>query len=398
MVKKSEKKSKNVLAQLKSLEERTEPHEPANVEVVSQKLFGLHEPLPQNTPAIYDHMTMDGTCVTEISLMQNENYAPEIIHRIMRPDHVSTLLAIKNSGDVPAFLSEGKQYIIDICREIDSLKVHTSMFIVLAMMLVGRILNEIHQALGNDRSKYARWVKENFGGKHTRYFQQCRQLVAMGEFATRYSSLGKNRLLQVDRLDDKESYKEIIEQHPYPDITEDRNGLAFNEHTDAAVTLYNLRQGGIDFADFEQAYLLSCFNKHWIAQKTVKKIKDWLGRFPAPEEKENAFEDYILNKMVLPSDREYQVVGNIQSLNTILSNLIAYYETHIQQGQTDWIEGVNKDTFELARNVMSTLAQVNIPERTEPSAMEKPSAALPIKEKKKIPARSIKTKKKGIKE
>ena len=268
------------------------------------------------------------------------------------------------------------------------------MFVVLAMIQIGRILNEIYQALNNDRSKYATWVKENFGSQHTRYFQQSRQLLSMGDFAIKYSSLGKNRLLQVDRLHNKEQYQEIIKQHPYPDITEDRKGLIFNEHTDAAVTLYNLKQGGVDFADFDQAYLLSCFNKHWIEQKTVKKIKDWLDTFSTPEEKERAFDDYILNKMAFPPEREYQVVGNLQSLNTILSNLIIYHKTYIQQGQTDWITEVNKDTFELARNVMSTLAQITIPERIEPSESENTPAATPVKKQKK---QSKKTEKKGAK-
>jgi len=390
MAKKKKKLTKKVKAKFKSVKKRDKPRK---VEILP-KLIGLTGSGPQNLPAILEHATMDSTSVIEISFMHNENYAPEIISKIIKPDHVSRLLAIRNSGDVPGFLNEGKKQIIDICRGIDSLEVHTSMFVVLAMMQIGRILNEIYRTLGNDRSKYAKWVKENFGSQHTRYFQQSRQLLSMGDFAIKYSSLGKNRLLQVDRLQNKEQYKEIIEHNPYPDITEDRKGLIFNEHTDAAVTLYNLKQGGIDFADFDQAYLLSCFNKHWIEQKTVKKIKDWLDTFSTPEEKESAFDDYILNKMVFPSDREYQVMGSLQSLNTILSNLINYYKTYIQQGQTDWIADVNKDTFELARNVMSTLAQVTIPERIEPSEREKTPVATPVKKQKK---QSAKTEKKGVK-
>lgn len=393
MTQKKKKLTKKVKAKFKSVKKRDKPYKPKTVEVLP-KLIGLTGSEPQNLPAILDHAMMDSTSAIEISFMHNENYAPEIISKIIKPDHVSKLLAIKNSGDVPGFLNEGKKHIIDICRGIDSLEVHTSMFVVLAMMQIGIILNEIFRTLGDDRSKYAKWIKENFGSQHTRYFQQSRQLLSMGEFARKYSSLGKNRLLQVDRLQNKEQYKEIIEQHPYPDITEDRKGLIFNEHTDAAVTLYNFKQGGIDFADFDQAYLLSCFNKHWIEQKTVKKIKDWLDTFPTPEEKESAFDDYILNKMVFPSDREYQVVGSLQSLNTILSNLINYYKTYIQQGQTNWIADINKDTFELARNVMSTLVQVTIPERIEPSEREKTPATTSVKKQKK---QSAKTEKKGVK-
>ncbi len=395
MTKKKKKEAKTVKTKDKTVKESKKIPQTKKVDVLPP-LVGLSDPQQQKLPAIIlDNAMMDSTSVVEISLMHNENYSPEIISTIMKPDHVSNLLSIKDSGDLPSFLNQGKKYIIDICRGIDSLEVHTSMFVVLAMVQIGRILNEIYQTLGNDRSKYSRWVKENFGSQHTRYFQQSRQLLAMGEFATKYSSLGKNRLLQVNRLQDKEEYKEIIDEHPYPDIANDRKGLVFNEHTDAVATLYNLKQGGIDFADFDQAYLLSCYNKHWIEQKTVKKIKDWLDTFPTSEEKEDAFENYILNKMVFPSDREYRVVGNLQSLNTILANLINYYNTYIQHGQSDWIKDVNKDTFELARNIMSTLAQVVLPENIESSTMKKAPAVPSVQRNKKITRQ--RTSRKGVK-
>lgn len=395
MTKKRKKQVKPVKTKGKTVKESKKVPRTKKVEVLPP-LVGLSDHEPQKLPAvILDNAMMDSTSVVEISLMHNENYSPEIISTIMKPDHVSNLLSIKDSGDVPSFLNQGKKYIIDICRGIDSLEVHTSMFVVLAMVQIGRILNEIYQALGNDRSKYSRWVRENFGSQHTRYFQQSRQLLAMGEFATKYSSLGKNRLLQVNRLQDKEQYKEIIDEHPYPDITRDRKGLIFSEHTDAVATLYNLKQGGVDFATFDQAYLLSCCNKHWIEQKTVKKIKDWLDTFPTAEDREDAFENYVLNRMVFPSDREYQVVGNLQSLNTILANLISYYNTYIQQGQDDWTKDVNKDTFERARNIMLTLAQVVLPETTESTTRKKARVAPPAQGSKKITRQGTKKKEVG---
>ena len=347
-----------------------------------------------NISDVLDLIPMDSTSVIEISLMQNQNYAPEILQRIKNSQHMTDLLAIRERGDVDTVLHIGKVYIIEICRDIDSLKTHTSMFVVLAMIKVGMILNEIFETLGRDRSKYAIWVRSNFGSQHSRYFQQSRQLLAMGETAIRHSALGKNRLLQVDRLQNKDQYKEIIEQHPYPDITQDRDGSVFNEHTDAAVTLYNLQQGGIDFADFDQAYILSCCNKHWIDQKTVKKIKDWLDKFPTPERKKEVFEDYVMNKMVFPSESEHQVVGNLQSLTTILSNLILFYENHIQTEQTEWMSSVNRSTFERAKEIMQTLTQITIPERIVNPIADSPRVSSPAVAKKKQPAKS---KKKGVK-
>ena len=91
---------------------------------VLSPLTGLTGSPPKNLPAIFDATTMDSTSTIEISFMHNDNYAPEIISKIIQPEHVKNLLAMKNSGDVSGFMKNGKEHIIDICRGIDSLKVH----------------------------------------------------------------------------------------------------------------------------------------------------------------------------------------------------------------------------------------------------------------------------------
>jgi len=318
-------------------------------------VIGLSDSQSQTLPAVLDHTMFDSTSVIEISFMKNEKYAPEIIQKIMSPESVKKILTLRDKNKVPELLTEGKKRIIEICKGIESLKVHTSMFIVLAMMVIGRILNEIYIALGSNRSEYAKWVKKNFGGHHRRYFQQARQLVAMGDFANKYSSLGKNRLLQINRIQDINEYKEIISEHPYPDISVDMKGKIFTEHTDAVISLYNLRQGGIDFAEFDQAYLLGTFNKQWIEQKTVKQIKEWLDKFPTIEEKKEKFDDYIMNKMAIPSDREYQPVGNLQSLNKILADLVSYNQKYVQRGEMDALNSVDDKIWTDAVHAMNSM-------------------------------------------
>lgn len=316
---------------------------------------GLTVSKPQTLPAILDRTVFDSTSIVEISIMRNDKYAPEIIQRIMNPTIVKNIITLKEKNKVPELLTEGKKRIIEICKGIESLKTHTSMFIVLAMIVIGRILNEIYVALGSDRSQYAKWVKRNFGGHHRRYFQQARQLVAMGDFATKYSSLGKNRLLQVNRIQNLEEYQEILAEHPYPDISVDMKGKIFTEHTDAVITLYNLKKGGIDFADFDQAYLLGTFNKQWIEQKTVKQIKEWLNKFSTETEKRQKFDDYVMNKMSFPSEREYQPIGNLQSLNKILADLIAYNQNYVEQGKLEGLKSVNKKIWTDAVKSMESL-------------------------------------------
>jgi len=351
---------------------------------VLPSIQGQVNPSTDNLPEILDLIPMDGTSVIEISLMQNQQYAPEILQRIMNSEHMKDILSLREMGDVSRVLYVGKTYILEICRDIDSLKTHTAMFVVFAMIKIGMILNEVYEALGKDRSKYSIWVRKNFGSHHVRYFQQSRQLVAMGEFAIKYSALGKNRLLQWDRIESKSQYKEIIDQHPYPDITEDRKGLVFKEHTDAAITLYNLKQEGIDFADFDQSYILATTNKQWVDQKTAKKIREWLNKFPTPEERRDRFDDYVLNRGRFPSDAESQLAGNLQSLNTIMANLISYHEKFIRGRNREWMMEVNPETFEKGKVVMRILINKTIPVRNVSAItanLKKPSAPKSIRKK-----------------
>jgi hypothetical protein len=95
----------------------------------------------------------------------------------------------------------------------------------------------------------------------------------MGEFAMRYASIGKNRLLELDRMKNAvraSSLNEIIARHPFPDTTEDMKEVLWKEHIDTVVTYQRLEDAGIDFAEFDQAALLACYNRHALEVKIVE--------------------------------------------------------------------------------------------------------------------------------
>jgi hypothetical protein len=48
---------------------------------------------------------------------------------------------------------------------------------------------------------------------------------------------------------------------------------------------------------------------------------------------------------------------DIRSLNAILSALIIYFDTYINHGQTGWLNNVNEEIFERAKNVMSNIIE-----------------------------------------
>ena len=79
------------------------------------------------------------------------------------------------------------------------------------------------------------------------------------------------RRWKIGLLDDEE-----IRQNPFPDSTEDLEGDLLKEHVDALITFHRLKNAGINFVTFDQAYLIAAYKKNPIPIKTAKKIADWL--------------------------------------------------------------------------------------------------------------------------
>jgi hypothetical protein len=71
------------------------------------------------------------------------------------------------------------------------------------------------------------------------------------------------------------------------------------------------------------------------------------------EEKLQQIDNDVMNKIRARSGAEMDIRG----LNAILSALIIYYEIYIKQGQTDWLNNLNEETFERAKSVMRNLIE-----------------------------------------
>ena len=189
------------------------------------------------------------------------------------------------------FLAEGERQIQRLWHGIEALTVHNTMFVVLFLLSIGEILNEVRNQLVT--SEFVKWRRRVFHPKQERYLQQAQQLAKMGDFAKKYASMGKKRLLILDKLrkdEDKETYEALFEDHPipeevengllddeqirqnpFPDSTEDFEGDLLKEHVDALITFHRLKKAGINFVTFDQAYLIAAYKKNAIPSKNRKK-------------------------------------------------------------------------------------------------------------------------------
>jgi len=294
--------------------------------------FNRYALVSQSIPIQPGGPVMDGTSVTEISQMANQKYSAEIIGDVRKFFNLTKLTKLKDTNAVK-YLDESKKQINTLWHSIESLVTHTNLFLVACLIGMGIILNDTEEYFGQ-KGKYMRWLKDNFGHKRMRYFQQAKQLARMGDFAKSFAALGKNRLLEYDRLitDDSQSHMDLLNAYPFQDITADFDGEVFKIHIDTIITLHRFADAEIDFIDYDQAFLIASILGQSIPVKKVANINDWLKE---QGNKQQALDDLIMNKMVFPSD-DAPVQQAEESLNSLLAGLIKYNdEANIEDDE--WI-------------------------------------------------------------
>ena len=140
---------------------------------------------------------MDGTSIIDFNI-KNVKYAEEQITKARKAFNLDKLNAEKEKG-VSEFLYEGQNQILKLWQCIISLDTHNTLFIVLSLICIGKILNEIKITMASDSSprEFVKWRREAFHYKHERYLQQAQQLARIGDSAKQYAAMGKQRLLDL---------------------------------------------------------------------------------------------------------------------------------------------------------------------------------------------------------
>ncbi|RJR43998.1 MAG: hypothetical protein C4576_13840 [Desulfobacteraceae bacterium] len=288
-------------------------------------------------------LTMDGTAVVEISLARNTGFARELMDKANRAFNPRELKRLEKEPN--KFLKKAEDQVKELWSCMESMIFHSNIFTVSILIAIGLILNEVEANIDKDskrrKSKYMKWLKDGFGHEHLRYFQQARQLANMGEFARKYACLGKNRLLEFERLktDGFNSYQEIFDEHPFVDVTTDMNGELFKEHVDSIITYRRFIDEEFSLITFEDAELIASYTHHSLEVKEVKKAVSWLTK---QSDQKTALEDLLLNRLVPPyseedEDDEDTSKGKRPSLNKLLADVYAY-ETEVLETGGTWYD------------------------------------------------------------
>ena len=153
--------------------------------------------VPEIVDTLPSEPVMDGTTHPEISIMQNKDYASEIIRGAQEAFNLKRLKQEKKKG-INKFLWEGERQIFKLWHSVVALDTHNTLFVTLFLIAIGKVLNEIKQTL--KPHEFTKWRRKTFHYKHERYLQQAQQLAKIGPFAEKYASMGKRRLLDLDYL------------------------------------------------------------------------------------------------------------------------------------------------------------------------------------------------------
>jgi hypothetical protein len=302
---------------------------------------------------------MDSTAVNVFSEDDNVKYAEEQITEARNAFKLEKLRAEKEKG-LSEFLKEGQTQILKLWHCIISLETHNTMYIVLFLIYIGKILNEIKSTIESDSSprEFVKWRREAFHYKHERYLQQAQQLERLGDFAKQYAAMGKQRLLDLERLRKQlniDDFDELFGEHqipqevtesmpsvddlkkdPFPDISDDLEGDLLRHHVDAVITKSRFKSAGIDFVSFDQAFLLAASNKGPVPVKYVRKIGRFLEKRKTKQAKKKLLNLLVMDKGKIPSDRSSGPKSGL-SLNQLLMNFVDYCRDK-NFSNRDWIE------------------------------------------------------------
>lgn len=299
----------------------------------------------------------DSTSLPGISLHDNAGYSEQLIKEANDAFDLERLTALSKDKDhTTLFLEESEMVIkkIEHCRA--SLAVHDGKYDVQMLYKQGLVLENVEKKLGN-KTAFTQWRDKSFPHEHIRSLQYARQLAGMGDFVLEHSAIGRDNLLALDSLRNKNAIphklSDLSKAHPFPDMKDDPDGKRFREHAESIITLYRLKGKKIE-ATFDEAKLITLIKGGALKVKDVEALNKYLD---STKDKAAAFEKYLLDKCFIPKqEKEKKGSDTIESLlAAFLSNC-----TEEQLADSSWLNQQTspslQDTLTKTHNLLQAIA------------------------------------------
>lgn len=294
-------------------------------------------------------LVMDGTSVPEFSVMQNQEFVSEQLARARDIYNLEKLEALKEDKD--AFLNESSHQAKELLKCSESLTAHHNMYNVLTLKQVGEVLNTVEEFF-QKKSRYMKWVRENFPSHAMQTLQHAKQIARMGEFAEKYAAAGVNRLRYLDALMKEEGSVKLLDEYPLPDMTKDGDSKLLKLHIDALLTSHRLQKEGIDCVSFDQAKLIASTRRHALevsqAKKLAAKLKD------NNLNQQEYLENWLMNGCVWRNGEAAEKPSGISRLIAQVKGMSANYNLT----DTATLNDVKAEDLRQAFQAISALAQI----------------------------------------
>ena len=155
------------------------------------------------------------------------------------------------------------------------------------------MLNNIEKKLRN-KTAYRQWIRGFVNTEHNiRKMQHAKQLARMGEISIKFAGMGKNRLLEINRVQrETEIPFEVLIQKMDQNTTIENDERSFNMCIDALITQHRFEKKDMNFVTFEDAKKIVIKNRKVLNVNQTEEVRKLLDPF---QNKENKFKEILEN-------------------------------------------------------------------------------------------------------
>ncbi|MGA1824686.1 MAG: hypothetical protein ACMUIP_08470 [bacterium] len=237
-----------------------------------------------NDMAIMTGLAIDSSHQQDINVSHTaKNFFVENLNEKSGMNEVTDSTEVNSQEDT---LDSVKNAVIELFQRVDYMQVNNKKNVVLLLIEAGKMLNTIEKKLRN-KTAYRQWIRSFVTTEHNiRKMQHAKQLARMGEVSVRYAGMGKNRLLEINRVQkETEIPFEVLIQKMDLDTTIDNDERSFNMCIDALITQHRFEKKDMNFVTFEDAKKIVIKNRKVLNVNQTEEVRKLLDPFQNKKEK-----------------------------------------------------------------------------------------------------------------
>ncbi|MGA1868836.1 MAG: hypothetical protein ACMUJM_09840 [bacterium] len=261
------------------------------------------------------------------------------------------------SASQQSTLDSVKNAIIELFNRVDYLQVNNKKNVVLLLIEAGKRLNSIEKKLRN-KTAYRQWIRSFINTEHNiRKMQHSKQLARMGDIAVKYAGMGKNRLLEINRVQKETDIPiEVLIQKMDMHTTIEDDERSFNMCIDALITQHRFSKKDMNFVSFDDAKKIVIKNRKVLNVNQAEEVRKLLDPFQNKEEKFKEILENDIDQIIGPKGSSNHIGSEKNDL--VLSKFLIYLK-EIDVDNQDMIDEIkNSQTYGIIIQIRDYLTKL----------------------------------------